>query len=175
MRGTPGHLQQSGGATAAPVSNYPSGPSPANPVQSIPVYSSPFQSSPVRSNPAQSSPVQPSPTTPVAFAPGRQLGPSLIGMFGMRGGCWWRTWRDTSVDVLLGEMKTQAHVRGLNTGVHLLLDYQADTGGVASKCCPTSHCVLRKELRHERKALAGRHYQPLTGRVAAGDYLCKNP
>ena len=30
---------------------------------------------------------------------------------------------------------------------------------------------LRKELRHERKALAG-HYQLLSGHVATGDYLC---
>jgi hypothetical protein len=31
---------------------------------------------------------------------------------------------------------------------------------------------LRKELRHERKALAGRYYQLLSGHVATGDYLC---
>ena len=32
---------------------------------------------------------------------------------------------------------------------------------------------LRKELRHERKALAGRYYQLLSGHAATGDYLCK--
>ena len=31
---------------------------------------------------------------------------------------------------------------------------------------------LRKELRHERKALAGRYYQLLSGHAATGDYLC---
>ena len=30
---------------------------------------------------------------------------------------------------------------------------------------------LRKELRHERKALAGRYYQLLSGHAATGDYL----
>ena len=30
---------------------------------------------------------------------------------------------------------------------------------------------LRKELRHERKALAGRYYQHLSGHTATGDYL----
>ena len=32
--------------------------------------------------------------------------------------------------------------------------------------------TLRKELRHERKALAGRYYQLLSGHAATGDYLC---
>ena len=31
---------------------------------------------------------------------------------------------------------------------------------------------LRKELRHKRKALAGHHYQLLSGHATAGDYLC---
>ena len=31
---------------------------------------------------------------------------------------------------------------------------------------------LRKELRNERKALAGRYYQLLSGHAATGDYLC---
>ena len=31
---------------------------------------------------------------------------------------------------------------------------------------------LRKELRHERKALAGRYFQLLSGHAATGDYLC---
>ena len=32
---------------------------------------------------------------------------------------------------------------------------------------------LRKELRHERKALAGRYYQLLSGHAATGGYLCR--
>ena len=32
---------------------------------------------------------------------------------------------------------------------------------------------LREELRHERKALAGRYYQLLSGHAATGDYLCR--
>ena len=31
---------------------------------------------------------------------------------------------------------------------------------------------LRKERRHEPKALAGRYYQLLSGHTAAGDYFC---
>lgn len=31
---------------------------------------------------------------------------------------------------------------------------------------------LRKKLCHERKALAGCHYQPLSGCAATGDYFC---
>ena len=31
---------------------------------------------------------------------------------------------------------------------------------------------LRKEHRHERKALVGRYYQLLSGHAATGDYLC---
>ena len=32
---------------------------------------------------------------------------------------------------------------------------------------------LRKELRHERKAFAGRYYQLLSEHAATGDYLCR--
>ena len=32
---------------------------------------------------------------------------------------------------------------------------------------------LRKELRHERKALAGRYYWLLSGHATTGDYLCR--
>ena len=32
---------------------------------------------------------------------------------------------------------------------------------------------LRKELRHQRKALAGRYYQLLSGHAATGDYWCR--
>ena len=37
---------------------------------------------------------------------------------------------------------------------------------------PPKRPKLRKELRHERKALAGRYYQLLLGHAATGDYLC---
>ena len=37
---------------------------------------------------------------------------------------------------------------------------------------PPKDPKLRKELRHERKALAGRYYQLLSGHAAIGDYLC---
>ena len=38
---------------------------------------------------------------------------------------------------------------------------------------PPKDPKLRRELRHERKALAGRYYQLLTGHAATGDYLCR--
>ena len=38
--------------------------------------------------------------------------------------------------------------------------------------CPLKGQKLRKELRHERKAFAGRYYQLLSGHAATGDYLC---
>ena len=38
--------------------------------------------------------------------------------------------------------------------------------------CPAKGEMLRKELRHERKALAGLYYQLLSGLAATGDYLC---
>ena len=39
--------------------------------------------------------------------------------------------------------------------------------------CPPRGPKLRKELRHECKALAGRYYQFLSGHAATGDCLCR--
>ena len=59
------------------------------------------------------------------------------------------------------EAKTEGTSRWMASHIQRRRGYRPPKGG-----------KLRKELQHERKALAGRHYQLHSGHAATGAYLC---